>query len=181
MEDPGPVGIRVARTDDGGAIERLIARSMLTLGAHYYPEATLEASLGTVIGLDHQLLVDGTYYVAVAREGIVGAGGWSRRRRPFGPGAAGAPGDPLDPAREPANIRAFFVHPGWTRRGIGRRLLERCESEARGAGFLRVRLFATLSGVALYAAAGYREVGREVVTLPDGAPFAGVSMEKELG
>ncbi len=62
----------------------------------------------------------------------------------------------LDPAVDAAKIRAFFVHPGYARRGVGRALLDRCEGAARAAGFTRFELMGTLPGVKLYEALGYR-------------------------
>lgn len=102
------------------------------------------------------MIHDGTYFVAEQEGALVGCGGWSRRRTLFG-GDAGPHRDAglLDPTHEAARIRAFFVDPAHARRGIGRALLERCESEAQAAGFRAFELMATLPGLRLYEALGY--------------------------
>ncbi|HEX4598093.1 MAG TPA: GNAT family N-acetyltransferase [Burkholderiaceae bacterium] len=148
--------IRGATVDDRGALENLIARSAraLTLGA--YTPRQVETALRGAFGVDTQLISDGTYLVAEAEGRIVGCGGWSRRRTLFG-GDAHRRRDvaELDPKRDAAKIRAFFIDPVYVRRGVGRALLERCEAAARAAGFTRLELMAMLSGVDFYRAHGY--------------------------
>lgn len=149
--------LRPAQLDDVPALEALIARSARGLSVGDYAAAAVEAALAGAFGVDTQLIHDGTYFVAEHEGGPVGCGGWSRRRTLFGGDA-----DPnrdaglLDPARDAARIRAFFVDPAQARRGIGRALLERCEAEAQAAGFRAFELMATLPGVRLYEALGYR-------------------------
>jgi GNAT superfamily N-acetyltransferase len=153
--DP-PYTIRAATPADAPSLKRLIAASARGLSRADYTAQQIEAALGGAMGVDRQLLRDGTYFVAEARGALVGGGGWSRRRALFG--ADGAPGREagrLDPAREAARIRAFFVHPAWARRGIGRRLLARSEAAARAHGFAAAELLATLPGQRLYRACGY--------------------------
>ncbi len=106
--------------------------------------------------MDSQLVRDGTYFVVEAEGRMVGCGGWSRRRTLFG-GDAHPQRDAaeLDPSRDAARIRAFFVDPAHARRGIGKTILEHCEAEARAHGFSRFELMATLPGVRLYRAYGY--------------------------
>ena len=161
--------IRKATLDDRGALENLIARSAraLTLGA--YTPRQVETALRGAFGVDTQLISDGTYLVAEADGRIVGCGGWSRRRTLFG-GDAHRRRDvtELDPKRDAAKIRAFFIDPAHVRHGIGRALLERCEAAARTAGFTRLELMAMLSGVDFYRAHGY-------------APGAPVQYELEPG
>lgn len=148
--------IRKARPEEREEIEELIAESARSLSREDYRDEQIEAAVAHVFGVDSELVNDGTYFVAEAGGRLVGCGGWSRRRTLFGGDrfAARAEGT-LDPATEPAKIRAFFVHPSWARKGVGRALLETCEREARAHGFRALELMATLPGVKLYAARGY--------------------------
>lgn len=109
------------------------------------------------MGLDQQLIADGTYCLVEQGQQLVGSGGWSRRATLYG-GDATAGRDPalLDPARVPA----MYTRPGFTRRGIGRLILSLCEQAARADGFRRVELMATLAGEPLYRACGYLPVER---------------------
>lgn len=151
-----PLQIRRARPDDGPAIEALIARSARGLCIGDYEAANVEAALASAFGLDTQLIRDGSYFVVEQAGALLGCGGWSRRRTLFGSDAnAQRDATMLDPALEPARIRAFFVDPAVARRGIGRALLQRCEAEATAAGFRSFALMATLPGQRLYAALGY--------------------------
>jgi GNAT superfamily N-acetyltransferase len=116
------------------------------------------------LGVDHQLIADRTYFgVESVDQRIVGCGGWSKRRTLYGASnfAHGRNPEMLDPAEDPAKIRAFFVHPDAARKGIGRSILERCEAEAVAAGFRSAEMMATLPGVPLYLACGY-ETGESV-------------------
>jgi GNAT superfamily N-acetyltransferase len=132
-----------------------------------------------VYGVDTQLVADGTYFVAEVDGTIVACGGWSKRKTLFGADhCAGREDSLLDPARDAAKIRAFFVHPDWARRGIGTRVLEACESAALAEGFTRFEMGATLTGVALYKVRGYREVEKLAVPLANGESLPIVRMEK---
>lgn len=124
--------LRKATLDDRPAIAELIAVSARGLSQGDYTEEQIESAIGTgVFGVDTQLIADGTYYIAEFDGRMVGCGGWSRRRTLFGGDTfADRASERLDPACEPAKIRAFFVDPAWARRGIGRALLERCEAPA---------------------------------------------------
>jgi GNAT superfamily N-acetyltransferase len=148
--------VRKAIRADQSDLARLIARSARTLAGRDYRSEQIEAALRAVFGVDSQLIDDGTYFVAVLDGKILGGGGWSRRRTLFG-GDSHAERDEgeLDPNVDAARIRAFFVDPDFARRGIGRALLERCESEARAQGFRRFELMGTLTGIPLYQALGY--------------------------
>jgi GNAT superfamily N-acetyltransferase len=176
----GVAALRLAEERDIPALEALIARSARALQAATYAPAQIEAALGTVFAVDTQLIADGTYYVALRADQIVGCGGWSRRRTLFGGhGAASARDDSvLDPTRDPARIRAFFVHPNHARQGIGRLLLCACERAAIAARFRRLELVATLAGEPLYLACGFRAVERYHVTLHDGSSLPVVRMDK---
>jgi GNAT superfamily N-acetyltransferase len=149
--------LRTATHADRAALQALIARSARALGARDYRPEQIEAALQGAFGVDSQLIDDGTYFVAETRDGeLIGCGGWSRRRTLFGGDShAERNAAELDPRTDAARIRAFFVDPGHARQGIGRALLERCESEARARGFSRFELMGTLPGVRLYQALGY--------------------------
>jgi GNAT superfamily N-acetyltransferase len=134
-----------------------------------------------LFGPDTQLIGDGTYLVAELEGVLAGCGGWSRRATLYGSDArAGRESTLLDPARDAARIRAFFVHPEWARRGIGRAILDRCESEARGHGFRSTELLATLPGERFYRAAGYLGNERTRHDLRDGVTIDFVPMRKDL-
>jgi GNAT superfamily N-acetyltransferase len=149
--------LRLATLGDVPDLTALIARSIRALGAGDYAPAQIEAALKGAFGVDTALIRDGTYFAAVTPEGtIVACGGWSRRRTLFGSDArAGRDESALDPRTDPAKIRAFFVDPAHARQGLGRVLLERCEAEARRAGFTAFELMATLPGLRLYETCGY--------------------------
>jgi GNAT superfamily N-acetyltransferase len=157
-----PYRLRKATHDDRPPLQLLIARSARGLGARDYRSEQIEGALQGAFGVDTQLIEDGTYFVVEADGKLVGCGGWSKRRTLFGGDAHGdRSAQELDPQTDAARIRAFFVDPDYARRGIGRALLERCESEARARGFRRFELMGTLPGVRLYQALGY--VGSERV------------------
>ena len=157
---------RLATDEDISALAELIPHSARALQAPFYSTAQIEAALGPVFAVDRQLIADGTYYVVEHGSEVVGCGGWSRRLAVFGGGVLrGDMGGELDPQHEPARIRAFFVHPAWARRGIGRLLLETCEMALRAAGFREAVLVATLAGEPLYLAGGYAVIERYDVSL----------------
>ena len=144
------IRIRTATPEDVPALQRLIEESVRALSSNDYSKDQIEAALGTAWGVDTQLILDGTFFLVETAGHIVGCGGWSKRRTLFG--ADSQPGrqvELLDPVRDSARIRAFFVHPGYVRQGIGRALLERCETEARAHGFKSAELLATLPGYRL--------------------------------
>jgi GNAT superfamily N-acetyltransferase len=170
---------RLAREEDIPVLERLIPLSVRGLQATTYSPAQMEAALGPVFGVDRQLIRDGTYFVVEDEAKIVACGGWSRRKAVFG-GDRERPGEdvPLDPAQDPARIRAFFVHRDWARRGIGRLLLGRCEEAIRCAGFREAIMVATLAGEPLYAAHDYAVVKRYEVPLSGEVMLPVVQMAK---
>jgi GNAT superfamily N-acetyltransferase len=177
------VTLRLATFQDIRELESVIEASVRVLQRGDYSEAQRDAALGVVFGVDTQLIADGTYFVAVVRdgdsEGIVACGGWSKRKTLFGSdhGPDRTP-ELLDPAKDAAKIRAFFVHPEWARRGIGTLILSACEKAAREAGFRRFEMGATLTGMPMYAARGYHEVERIAVPLKNGETLPVVRMEK---
>ena len=173
--------LRPARSEDIQVLTALIAASVRILQAADYTESQREGALASVFGVDTRLIADGTYFVAEVDGTIVACGGWSKRKTLFGADhCAGREDSLLDPERDAAKIRAFFVHPEWARRGIGTRVLEACESAAVEAGFKRFEMGATLTGVALYKARGYREVERIGVPLGNGEVLEVVRMEKAI-
>jgi GNAT superfamily N-acetyltransferase len=166
---------------DVAALRELIRDSVLGLSGFDYSPEQLESALRHLFGVDTTLIDDGTYYVVEAEGRPVACGGWSRRRTLFGGDQYAARSDDrLDPETEAARIRAFFVHPGFARRGIGRRLLEECERAARQHGFRRMELMATLTGIPLYERSGFRVLERIDLELPDGVKFPLARMSMEL-
>ncbi len=172
--------LRLATTTDQPLLHDLIARSIRELGADDYTPAQIEAALLGAFGVDTQLIRDQTYFVIETAAGeIVGCGGWSRRKTLFGSDTRDVRDDSwLDPAKEAARIRAFFIDSRHARRGLGRMLLDRCEAEAMRAGFTEFALMATLPGKRLYEVCGY--VGTEIVEhpLPGGLHITFVPMIK---
>jgi GNAT superfamily N-acetyltransferase len=173
--------IRKATLDDRTAIDALIVESARGLSREDYSEEQIEAALASVFGVDTALIHDGTYFVAEASGTLVGCGGWSKRKTLFGGDRyADRDAGELDPASEPAKIRAFFVHPGWARKGIGTAILATCENAARKHGFRSLELMATLPGVRLYAAHGYRGQERVEYEIAGGTRIEFVPMRKDL-
>jgi len=165
--------------DDASALEELIPRSVRTLQVEHYSPAQMEAALGPVFGVDRQLITDGTYFVVEQERCIVGCGGWSLRRAVFGGDRARTGEDELiDPTRDPARIRAFFVDPGWARRGIGGAILTACEAAILEYGFRVAELVATLTGESLYRSRGYAAFERYEVPLDGGLSLPVVRMRK---
>jgi GNAT superfamily N-acetyltransferase len=172
---------RLAVSADAHEIQALMQASIRALFPRFYDERHTDSAARYIGELDLALIEDGTYYVHEAGGEIVACGGWSKRNRLYtGSGAAADDGRLLDPATEPARVRAMFVRDDWTRRGLGRAILERCERDARAAGFTTMALMATLPGEALYRAYGFTETDRVMVRLPDGTELAGVAMERAL-
>ncbi len=181
-EETGELRIRLATPDDVSSVAALISESVRGLSDPYYSARQIESGLAYIFGPDTQLIRDGTYFVVESGDRIVGSGGWSRRRTLYGGDQSKSGEDPLlDPAKEPARIRAFFVHPLWARRGIGRRLLNACVEAARAAGFRALELVATLPGEPFYRAFGFEETARYDIRLPDGEGLPVVHMQRSIG
>lgn len=149
---------RIATPDDAPALAQVMEAAIAELQKGFLDPAQI-ASSRTIMGLDRQLLEDGTYFMVLDGGTIAGCGGWSRRATLYGgdhtPGRNAAL---LDPATEPARVRAMYTHPDFARRGVGRLILQLCEAAARAEGFSRVELMATLSGRALYSQCGYEDI-----------------------
>ena len=149
---------RLAREDDIPALSAVMDAAIAELQRGFLNPAQIESSRA-IMGLDRQLVTDGTYFVVEEAGRVAGCGGWSRRATLYGgdhtPGRDAAL---LDPATEAARVRAMYTHPEFARRGVGRLILALCESAARAEGFRRLELMATLSGRALYSRCGYADI-----------------------
>lgn len=174
--------IRRATVGDVPTLNALIVRSARELSRGFYSAAETESAIRYVFGVDSSLVDDGTYLVVMDGGVVLGCGGWSRRRTLYGGDQrpVGAVDDLLDPAREAARIRAFFVAPEAARRRVGRRLLAACTDAARRAGFQSLELMATLPGVPFYAASGFVEVETVTDRLPDGTSLRFVRMTRPI-
>ncbi|MGB6690655.1 MAG: GNAT family N-acetyltransferase [Terracidiphilus sp.] len=186
MQSSSAFTLRLATEEDIPALHALIEASVRGLQAGDYTPAQIEGALGTVLGLDTQLIRDGTYFIATSldqnlkAQSAAGCGGWSKRKTLFG--ADRGPGrepELLDPATDAAKVRAIFVHPGFARRGLGSLILARVEAEAAAAGFRRYEMGSTLTGVPLYRLKGYAEVERIAVPLWNGDVLPVVKMVKD--
>lgn len=178
--DGRAVIIRTAVLADGPALEALIDASIHVLGGRYYSESEIESSMRYVFGVDTTMIQDGTYVVVEHDGQVIGAGGWSHRKTPFG-------GDQATPVRDaefrqpgvdPAVIRAMFVHPDWARQGVGGIIMQACENRAYKAGFIDLELVATLSGVAFYEHMGYTKRQTIQYRMADGSLIDFVEMDK---
>ncbi|HEY5337526.1 MAG TPA: GNAT family N-acetyltransferase [Rhizomicrobium sp.] len=182
-----PFTHRLARRDDVPALESLMQTAIRKLQAGFLPPDAIEASFD-VMGLDTQLIDDGTYFIIEEVGVIAGCGGWSRRATLFGGDhSAGRSAALLDPAKDAARVRAMYTNPNFARRGVGRLILSLCERAAAAEGFARTELAATLSGEPLYRTFGFVEIerfeaqtssgiripllrmGKPIAPLPDGA------------
>jgi len=180
--------IRQAVAADVPVLTDLIHASVRALQAEDYTEAQREAALRSVFGVDSQLIADCTYLVAESSAperglpAIAGCGGWSKRKTLYGGDAWTQREDSLlDPERDAAKIRAFFVHPAWARRGVGALILEACERAAAAAGFTKYEMGATLTGAKLFATKGYVPVRRIDLPLVDDQILPIVHMEESVG
>ena len=173
--------LRKATLSDRAAIEQLIAASARGLSSHDYSEQQIEGAINTVFGVDTNLILDGTYFVADNDGDLIGCGGWSKRKTLFG-GDQYATRDAaeLDPKTEAAKIRAFFIHPEHARKGIARAILDVCEAEAKAAGFQSSELMSTLPGIKLYRACGYEGSDRVELDVGEGLTLGLVPMRKRL-
>jgi GNAT superfamily N-acetyltransferase len=175
------VHFRLATLEDVPALQDLIARSARGLSEPYYTREQTEAAIRYVFGVDSQLIRDATYYLAERDGPPIACGGWSRRRSLYGGDQTRkVADDALDPTREPARIRAFFVDPSAARRGLGRSLIELCAAAARDWGFRVLELASTLPGVPLYRATGFTEVEPFDIEFPGGVRLPLVRMRREI-
>lgn len=173
--------LRLATADDRGAVDALMKASTREIFPGFYDPRQTASSVEYIAHVDPMLIDDQTYFVIEADGEIVACGGWSRRDKLFS-GTSEQEGREriLDPSTEAARVRAMFVRSDWTRRGLGTRILEACETAARAEGFARLSLMATLPGYPLYSRFGFVEVARDVLRLPDGVLIEAVSMEMPI-
>lgn len=173
--------LRLAELGDVPEITGLMRQSVLDNFPAFHDAAETAAAAEYLTVPDTVLITDRTYFVLEAAGEIVACGGWSKRDKLYtGSGASRTDDRLLDPAKEPARVRAMFVRRDWTRRGLGRTILEHSADAARAAGFRTLVLMATMPGVPLYRAFGFREVSRVAVPLPDGSTLAGMNMAYAL-
>lgn len=173
--------LRLATTHDIPVLEELIRESVYQLQTADYTLEQIEGALGTVYGIDRQMVADGTYYVVEVDGEVAACGGWSARKTPFGGDYSPQKDDSfLDPATDAARIRAFFVRPRFTRRGIGTLLFEECRKAAAERGFRALQLTATLTGIPLYRALGFVEDASFPLLLPNQHELPVVRMIRQL-
>ena len=170
---------RLAGPDDLLALEAVMAASIAELQRGFLTPAQIDASR-VIMGLDRQLVADGTYFIVEVAGRIAGCGGWSRRATLYGgdhtPGRDAAL---LDPAVDAARVRAMYTHPDFARRGVGRLILQLCEGAARAEGFTRLELMATSSGRPLYESYGFVAL-EDVIDDRGGAPVPLTRMGKVI-
>ncbi|MCO8269962.1 GNAT family N-acetyltransferase [Actinoplanes sp. TRM 88003] len=171
---------RLATRDDIGSLEALVNLAIAELQKDFLSDDQIRSSVA-IMGLDTQLIDDGTYFVIESDGQLAGCGGWSRRATLYG-GDHSTTRDSalLDPMKDPAKVRAMYTHPGFTRRGVGRLILTLCEQAAAAEGYTRLELMATLAGEPLYRHYGFREVER-IEDDRGGAPVPIVRMRKQIG
>ena len=171
---------RIARPEDLAALEAVMDAAIGELQKGFLAPEQIAASRA-IMGLDRQLVADGTYFIVEDGPAIAGCGGWSRRATLYG--GDHTPGrDPelLDPAKDAARVRAMYTHPDFARRGVGRLILELCEAAARAEGFTRLELMGTASGRPLYESYGFQPI-EEIVDARGGAPVPLTRMGKAIG
>jgi len=171
---------RLAIPTDLPALRTVMDRAIAELQKDFLDPAQIAASRA-VMGLDTQLVADGTYFLVEAKGRIAGCGGWSRRATLYGGDHSTDLRDPalLDPATDAARIRAMYTDPDFARRGVGRLVISLCEDAARAAGFARAELMATLAGEPLYRTCGYTAI-EPVTAETDGVAVPLIRMEKPL-
>jgi GNAT superfamily N-acetyltransferase len=180
VEQDAPI-LRVATPADRKAIDALMHESAMAHFPRFYDEPECTSAIRYIAAVDPMLLEDGTYYVLEAGGELVACGGWSRRGKLYtGSGDAEDDARLIDPASEPGRVRAMFVRDDWARRGLGRRILERCESDARVHGFGELALMSTLPGLPLYLSYGFERLEDVDIPLPDGFTVAGATMRKTI-
>jgi len=172
---------RIAVPDDLDALREVMRRSIETLQDDFLSPEQVAAS-HKVMGLDAQLVADGTYFLVETVGRIAGCGGWSWRSTLYGGDDSVVAREPraLDPATEPARIRAMYTDPDFTRQGVGKLVLRLCEDAAARAGFGSATMMATMAGVPLYRACGYVEAEPPIMASIDGIEVPLVRMEKRL-
>lgn len=176
-----PWTIRPAQLNEMDALNELIHASARALSLEDYTPEEIDGLVQFVFGVDSELVHDQTYFV-IQKEGVYAAcGGWSKRRTLFGSDACETrESGYLDPNKEAAKIRAFFVHPDYARQGLAKQLMDACEKAARESGFKKMELMSTLPGIKFYRAQGYKGEDKVDYTLPNGLIVKFLPMEKQL-
>jgi GNAT superfamily N-acetyltransferase len=173
--------LRLATLEDADAIDELMKAATRDIFPTTYDARQTESSVRFIASVDRTLIEDGTYFVVDAAGELVACGGWSRRDKLYtGSGAAAGDARLLDPATEPARVRAMFTRGDWTRRGLGRRILEACEAAAQAEGFGSLALMSTMPGLPLYENYGFHVTERVEIPMPDGTIIEGASMTKPI-
>lgn len=174
------INIRLANMNDVAVLNELIAVSARELSRGMYSEQEIEAAIQYVFGVDTELVKDRTYFVIEKNGEIAGCGGWSKRKTLFGGNQFSGREEAiyLDPSKDAAKIRAFFIHPKFARQSLGSLLLKHCEAEARLDGFTQFEMMATLPGVKLYTRLAYQTVSDEHVILSNNVSLCFVRMMK---
>ena len=176
----GEVTLRLARPEDMPQLRALMDAAIGRLQTPFLSAEQVAASF-SIMGLDSQLIADGAYFVVEIDGRIAGCGGWSRRATLFGGDhSTGRDARMLDPAVEPARVRAMYTHPDFTRRGVGRAILAACEAAAAREGFTACELAATLAGEPLYRACGYEAIEPFMATTPEGVEVPLIRMGKPI-
>jgi GNAT superfamily N-acetyltransferase len=172
---------RLAVPADVPALTGLMDAAIAALQRDFLDDAQISSSRA-IMGIDTQLIDDGTYFVVESDGELAGCGGWSRRATLYGNNDTfGRDSHLLDPAVDAARVRAMYTSPAFARRGIGRLILSLCEAAAAAEGFTRLELMATLSGEPLYTAYGFRPLEHvEDATDGSGVPVPGIRMEKPV-
>jgi GNAT superfamily N-acetyltransferase len=171
---------RRATRADADALRALADTAIAELQRGFLTEDQIQASRA-IMGIDSQLIDDGTYFVVEIGDQLAGCGGWSRRATLYGgDDTSGRDAALLDPTTDAARVRAMYTSPAFARRGVGRRILELCEADARAEGFRRLELMATLSGRPLYESYGFVAI-EDVVDDRGGAPVPLVRMGRPVG
>jgi GNAT superfamily N-acetyltransferase len=176
------IKIRLATFEDIASLDALMKRSMQVLAKGHYTDSQIEACLQFVCVPDRQIIEDQTFFVALSSDSnIIGCGGWSfRDKHCSGQTETSSKCRKIDPATEEARIRAMFVDPCYSGRGIGSRILDHSEKVAKEKGFSQGTLSATLSGFAFYKARGWVGEAEEPLTLPNGININIVVMKKSF-
>jgi GNAT superfamily N-acetyltransferase len=180
VADREPV-IRIATLEDRPTIDALMKESAVAHFPRFYDEPACSSAVRHIAVVDPMLLEDATYFVLEVDDEIVACGGWSRRDKLYtGSGDGADDARLLDPSKEPARVRAMFVRDDWSRRGLGRRILEECEAAARSEGFRELALMSTLPGLPLYLSYGFEKHEDVDIPLPDGLTVPGATMTKPI-
>jgi GNAT superfamily N-acetyltransferase len=173
------LSLRTATVEDLPVLRAVMDAAIGELQQGFLSPEEIESSRA-IMGLDTQLVDDGTYYVVEYDGQVAGCGGWSRRATLYGSDTTpGRDAQLLDPTVDPARVRAMYTDPAFARRGVGRLILEACERAAADEGFRRLELMGTMSGEPLYSAYGFVPVER-TEDARGGAPVPLVRMERPI-